>query len=71
MNLSEYIENIGVEAFATKFKVKERTAHSWKVRDRFPRPEMGQQIVAASPVTWEGIYGVSRRVPSSGSGASA
>jgi hypothetical protein len=57
MNLPEYIEEIGVEAFAAKFGVTERAAVAWKYRARRPRREVAQKIVANSPVSWDGIYG--------------
>lgn len=56
MNLPDYIEKIGIEAFAEKFGITERAARAYKERRRRPRPELAEQIVGKSPVTWEGIY---------------
>lgn len=56
MNLPEYIQSIGVKAFAKKFGVTERAALAWQYRARLPRAETAQRIVANSPVSWEGIY---------------
>lgn len=57
MELTEYIELIGDEKAAAIWKVKPRTAQSWRLRERTPRPEQAEAIVATSPVTYEGIYG--------------
>ncbi len=59
MNLPEYIQSIGIKAFAKKFGVSERAALAWQYRTRLPRAETAQRIVAGSPVSWEGIYKVS------------
>lgn len=56
MNLAEYIRQIGTKEFAEKFGVTERAAIAYRQRARTPRKELAQQIVANSPVTWEGIY---------------
>jgi DNA-binding transcriptional regulator YdaS (Cro superfamily) len=58
MNLPEYIEKIGDDAAAVLFGVKPRTAKSWRLGDRFPRPKQAQFIVEASKgeVTMDGIY---------------
>lgn len=58
MTLSEYIRQIGRAAFCKKFKVKDRTAYSWELIDRYPNKAKAQEIVRKSPVTFEGIYGV-------------
>lgn len=57
MRLSEYIEQVGIIQFAKQFKVKPRTALSWRRMERRPRPEKAQEIVEKTPVTMEGIYG--------------
>jgi hypothetical protein len=56
MDLPEYIKKMGVKAFSVKFNVSERAALAWQYRTRRPRPEVAQEIVDNSPVTWEGIY---------------
>jgi hypothetical protein len=60
MTLSDYIKQIGREAFCKKFKVKERTAYSWELLDRYPNKAKAQEIVRKSPVTFDGIYGVTK-----------
>ena len=59
--LPEYIETIGDEAASILFGVEKRTAQSWRLRTRLPRPEQADVIVKKSPVTWEGIYGPKAR----------
>jgi hypothetical protein len=56
MNLSQYIKKVGDAAFAAKFDVAERTAMSYRLKQRKPRPELASKIIAATPVTWGGIY---------------
>ena len=56
MKLSEYIRDVGDEAFASKFDVTTRTAASYRLGQRTPRRELAQKIVAETSVTWEGIY---------------
>lgn len=56
MELARYIELIGVRDFARKFGVTERAALAYRQLDRRPRPAKAREIVADSPVTWEGIY---------------
>lgn len=60
MNLSAYIRQIGVPAFAKKFRVSERAALSWQYGARRPRPNIAKRIVDNSPVTWDGIHGLER-----------
>ena len=54
--LAEYIAEVGDEKAAAMFGVKTRTAKSWRLGDRYPRPEQAKVIVENSPVTYEGIY---------------
>ncbi len=63
MRLSDYIKQIGREAFCKKFKVKDRTAYSWERVERYPSKAVAQRIVKRTPVTYEGIYGVPARKP--------
>ena len=56
MNLPDYIAKIGDAAFAEKFGVKERTAMSYRLVQRKPRPALANKIIAKTPVTWVGIY---------------
>lgn len=62
MTLSDYIKQIGREAFCKKFKVKDRTAYSWELMDRYPNKETARRIVEKTPVTYEGIYGQSKHL---------
>lgn len=61
MNLSDYIKQVGVKAFAEQFGVTERAAISYQYRTRTPRAKVAQKIVSESPVTWDGIYGTSNQ----------
>jgi len=60
--LPEFIEMVGDQAAADLFGVKKRTAQSWRLRSRFPRPEQSNRIVEKTawhecgPVTHKGIY---------------
>lgn len=56
MNLSDYIEQIGDEAFALKFGVTPRAASAYRLGQRTPRAAIAQRIVEDSPVTWAGIH---------------
>jgi len=56
MKLAEYIAKIGDQAAARRFKVKLRTAASWRRGERLPSPDNARHIVACSPVTYKGIY---------------
>ena len=56
MKLAEYIAKVGDAAFASKFDVSERAAMSYRLGTRTPRPKLANRIVAATPVTWAGIY---------------
>lgn len=62
MTLSDYIKQIGRAAFCKKFNVKDRTAYSWELVDRYPNKAKAQEIVRKSPVTFDGIYGVRKPV---------
>lgn len=56
MKLSKYIEKVGDKVFAEQFSISERTAMSYRLHERMPKPELAQRIVERSPVTWAGIY---------------
>jgi hypothetical protein len=56
MTLPTYIAQMGDEKAARLFGVKTRTAMSWRLRTRFPRPEQARVITERSPVTMDGIY---------------
>ena len=47
---------VGDAAAAKRFGVAKRTAQSWRLGERTPRPEQAAVIVKKSPVTFEGIY---------------
>ena len=57
MNLPDYIQQVGDEAFAKRFKIAPRTAMAYRLRERIPRTQLAQRLVKETPVTWEGIYG--------------
>lgn len=48
MTLSEFIQQIGDEAAASLFEVEERTAASWRRRERWPRKHKAKFIVEAT-----------------------
>lgn len=58
MELKQYIQEKGDDVCATLFKVKPRTAASWRRGERMPRPEQANQIVQVTEglVTMNGIY---------------
>lgn len=56
MNLDDYIKKVGDAEFAAKFGITPRAALSYRMGDRSPRPKLAKRIVAATPVTWAGIY---------------
>jgi hypothetical protein len=58
MDLPEYIQKVGDAEFARRFGIKERTALAYRCRQRRPRPDLAVKIIAETPVTWAGIYGV-------------
>lgn len=62
MDLIAYIKEVGDLAAAKRFGVTKRTAQSWRLRERTPRPEQAAVIVKKSPVTYEGIYSVKRGI---------
>lgn len=59
ISLSEFIAEIGDEEAGRLFGVSARAAKSWRLRDRYPRPETADRIVVRTSgrVTHEGIYG--------------
>jgi hypothetical protein len=61
MNLPEYIREIGVKRFASKFGITERAALAYQYGARRPRAKVAQRIVENSPVTWAGIYAMPGR----------
>lgn len=48
MKLSTYIENVGDAVAAELFGVEERTAASWRLHERSPRPAKAREIVTAT-----------------------
>ncbi len=61
LTLPDYIADIGDEKAAKLFKVKPRTAMSWRLRTRFPTKDQADVIVRKCPVTYEGIFSVERK----------
>lgn len=62
MELSKYIEQVGDDVAAKLFKVKPRTAASWRRKERHPRPSQANTIVRATKgeVSFADIYGPGR-----------
>lgn len=56
MNLPKYIDKVGDKVFAAQFGIAERTAMAYRLKERRPRPKLANKIIAATPVTWRGIY---------------
>jgi hypothetical protein len=56
MELSKYIDKVGDAAFAQQFGIRPRTAMSYRLKERQPRPKLANKIIAETPVTWRGIY---------------
>lgn len=58
MKLSLYIKNIGDEAAAALFNVEVRTAASWRLGERHPRPKKAREIVllTGGDVSFADIY---------------
>lgn len=56
MTLDEYIQKLGKEKAANLFNVKERTINSWLSWERRPSRKKAAEIIAVSPVTFDGIY---------------
>lgn len=56
MELDEYIHKMGKEKAANLFGVKERTVDSWLRWERRPSRRKAAEIIAVSPVTFDGIY---------------
>ncbi len=60
MNLSDYIKDIGHPAAARLFGVSEWTIKAWRWRQRSPRKDKANEIVAVTggKVTFAGIYNI-------------
>lgn len=58
LTLPQFIESVGDEAAARLFEAELRTVQSWRRRERLPRPEKAQRMVALSDgrLTMESIY---------------
>lgn len=62
MDLPEYIARVGDAAFAAVVGITERTAMSYRLRQRQPRPKVARKIIELTPVTWSGIYDTTEKV---------
>jgi len=60
MTLSEYIREVGVPAFAKRFRVSRRAAESYMYGTRQPKPKLAALIVEYTPVDWSGVYAKAR-----------
>jgi len=62
--LKDFIKELGDEKSGKLFEVKTRTALSWRLGQREPRPDQARLIVKKTarhrigPVTMDGIYGL-------------
>jgi hypothetical protein len=54
--LQALIQNLGDEQAARLFRVKKRTAMSWRLGERRPRPKQARVIVENSNITFDDIY---------------
>lgn len=63
MDLSTFIEKVGDERASKLFKVSRRTAQSWRLRERLPRPKQVPKIIKGSggELSYESIYGPTPR----------
>jgi hypothetical protein len=59
--LSEYIDEIGMECFAKRFRWTLRRVKAYRYGERIPRGKDAKKIVERTPVTYEGIYGAKAR----------
>jgi len=48
LTLPQFIESVGDEAAARLFDAEVRTVQSWRRRERLPRPDKAQHMVAAA-----------------------
>lgn len=66
--LPEFIAEIGDTEAARLFDAELRTVQAWRRRERWPRPETAQQMVAVSGgrLTMDGIYGADPKPKGSG-----
>ena len=60
MDLRSFIKALGgPKAFSKRYPwISYRAAVNYAYGIRWPKPEVARRIVAETPVTWEGIYGV-------------
>lgn len=58
MTFQEYLADLGDARVATIYGVSVRTAESWRLGRRVPKPEMARQLVshAHGLLTWDDIY---------------
>lgn len=65
MNLSEYITRVGDPKAAELFGVSERTAMSWRLGERRPRPQKAMEIVERTEgeVSYAGCFGYEKSAP--------
>lgn len=56
MTLKEYIESLGMEAFAERYGLTIRATAHYRWGTRKPKPDVARRIVEDSPLTWDDIY---------------
>ena len=54
--LCRFIDEVGDKAAAEIAGISVRTAASYRLGERVPRPDIAQRFVDTGRVTWEGIY---------------
>lgn len=58
MNLPSFIEQVGDEKAAKLFRVKIRTAKSWRLKERRPKDKHAEKVIKGSNgmLDYESIY---------------
>lgn len=56
MNIKTFIDQVGAQDVAKMLGVSQRAVYAWRDGSRTPRPEIVARIVAATPVSYAGIY---------------
>lgn len=55
-----YLNQLGDEKAAMLFGVARRTAQSWRLGERRPRPDQAKEIIDKTPLTYANIYEVAK-----------
>lgn len=54
----QYLHQLGDEKASRLFGVARRTAQSWRLGERKPRPDQAKAIIDKTPLTYASIYEV-------------